>query len=102
MNKIYNNLTIENLIRTDWFNQFYQDQQDQILEGLKSDIDVSLYAKTDFCHNQMRNIRIALEKNLDFSDFINSLYHYINMEQIRLGLEDNLDISWYTNPEFDW
>ena len=86
MNKIYNNLTIENLIKTDWFNQFYQDQQEQILEGLKSNIDVSLYAKTDFSHNQMRNIRIALEKNLDFSDFINPIYHYMNMKQIRLGL----------------
>ena len=27
MNKIYNNLNIENLIKTDWFEQFYEQQQ---------------------------------------------------------------------------
>ena len=30
MNKIYNNLNIENLVKTDWFNQFYELQQEEI------------------------------------------------------------------------
>ena len=30
MNKIYNNLTIENLIKTEWFNQFNEYQKEQI------------------------------------------------------------------------
>ena len=30
MNKIYNNLTIENLIKTDWINQFDELQQEEI------------------------------------------------------------------------
>ena len=35
MNKIYNNLNIDNLMRTEWFNQFDSFQQEQITEGLK-------------------------------------------------------------------
>ena len=30
MNRIYNNLSIENLIRTEWFNQFNKKQQEEI------------------------------------------------------------------------
>ena len=45
MDKIYNNLTIENLIKTDWFNQFNKEQQKQILLGLDSKVDVLVYAK---------------------------------------------------------
>ena len=31
MNKIYNNLSIENLTKTEWFNQFNRNQQKEIL-----------------------------------------------------------------------
>ena len=75
MNKIYNNLNIKNLIKTEWFNQFEKYQQYEILEGLKNNLDVSIYAKLEFDNLQM--------------------------EQIRLGLEANLDISWYAKEEFD-
>ena len=66
MNNIYNNLSIENLIRTeefksfskekkeeiirgtDWFNQFDEEQQKEIIAGLESNIDISWYAKKEF------------------------------------------------------
>ena len=38
MNKIYNNLNIDNLMRTEWFNQFYSFQQEQITESLKQSL----------------------------------------------------------------
>ena len=76
MNKIYNNLSIDNLTKTEWFNQFDVFQQKEILEGLKDNLDVSLYAKPDFNINQMG--------------------------QIRLGLEDNLNVSIYAKPEIPW
>ena len=76
MNKIYNNLTIDNLIKTDLFNQFYPNEQKQIFLGLEDNLDVSLYAKRK--------------------------YSYEQMEQIRLGLVDNLDVSIYAKPEFNW
>ena len=58
MNKIYNNLNIENLVKTDWFNQFKEYQKEEILEGLEANIDVSAYAKKEFNVYQMEQIRI--------------------------------------------
>ena len=49
---------------------------DEIREGLKSNVDVSIYAKTEYNCNQM--------------------------QQIRLGLEEDLDVSVYANPDFNW
>ena len=57
MDKIHNNLTIDNLIKTDWFNQFNESQIIQIRWGLEEHLDVSIYAKTDFDFLQMREIR---------------------------------------------
>ena len=57
MGKIYNNLNIENLIKTDWFNQFNINQKQEILAGLEENLDVSIYAKPDFHWEQMWQIR---------------------------------------------
>ena len=76
MNKIYNNLTVENLIRTEWFNQFEEYQQFEIKDGLKENLDVSMYANPDF--------------------------DTYKMEEIYLGLEENLDVSIYAKPEYSW
>ena len=46
--KIYNNLSVDNLSKTEWFNQFTKYQKEQIKAGLKENIDVSIYAKPDF------------------------------------------------------
>ena len=48
----------------------------QIRKGLEANVDVSIYAKTEFDDWQMK--------------------------QIRLGLEDNLDVSSYAKKELDW
>ena len=53
MKKEHNNLNIENLIKTEWFNQFDENQKKEILEGLKNNIDVLIYAKSGFDYNQM-------------------------------------------------
>ena len=76
MKKIYNNLNIENLIKTEWFNQFDEKQQKQIRYGLEDNLDVFQYANSEFSWEQM--------------------------EQIKWGLEDNLDVSIYTDPNLSW
>ena len=48
MNKIYNNLNIENLIKTNWFELFNIHQKHEILKGLKNNVDVLIYAKPEF------------------------------------------------------
>ena len=45
MNKIYNNLNIENLSKTEWFNQFDKEQQNEVLKGLEKNLDISKYYK---------------------------------------------------------
>jgi len=100
MNKIYNNLTIDNLIKTDWFNQFDEYQQLEITEGLEDNLDVLIYANSKFNSNQMWQIREGLEDSLDVSVYAIPEYHWTQMEQIRLGLKDNLDVSIYTRKDF--
>ena len=64
MNKIHNNLSIENLTKTEWFNQFDKKQKRIIKEGLEANVDVSLYAKKEFNWRQMEEIKVGLEKKL--------------------------------------
>lgn len=60
--KEYNNLTVENLLKTNIFNS---KQKEQIRLGLEEGLDVSIYAKQDFTEDQMREIRNGLEENLN-------------------------------------
>ena len=76
MNKIYNNLSIENLKKTEWFNQFDENQKHKILKGLQANLDVSVYAKTEFDYKQM--------------------------DIIMLGLKEKLNILVYAKPEYNW
>lgn len=72
MSKIHNNLTIENLIKTDWFNQFNKEHQKQILLGLESKVDVLVYAKLEYNSFKMLTERIKLELGVDIS-YMNEL-----------------------------
>jgi len=74
MNKIYNNLNIDNLMKT-LYKDFNNFQKEEIKIGIIQCLDVSLYAKTEFDYNQMF--------------------------EIRKGLEDNLNVSVYAKPELD-
>ena len=76
MNKIYNNLSIENFTKTEWFNQFNEKQQKQILLGIENKVNVSIYAKPEYSWEQM--------------------------DEIKLGLKYNLDVSVYSKPEISW
>ena len=68
-NSLYNNLTIENLIKTEWFNQFNSDQKKQILLGFEENIDVLQYVKPDLHFREMEEIRLKLNrKKLDKDD----------------------------------
>ena len=65
MNKIYNNLTIENLKKTEWFNQFNENQKHRIIKGLNDNLDVSIYANPDFDDRQMDILRLGLKSNVE-------------------------------------
>ena len=101
MKTIENNLTIENLVKTEWFNQFNEKQQKEILKGVERGLDVSWYAKRTFDWIQMKEIRTGLEHNLDVSKYANKVFKWSQMREIREGLHDDLDVSVYAKPEFD-
>ena len=74
MNKIYNNLNIENLTKTEWFNQFDENQQYEILIGLENNLDISIYAKSEFDWEQMEQIKWGLKKILIFLYMLNQKF----------------------------
>ena len=87
MNKIYNNLSVENLMKTEWFNQFDSFQQDEIIRGLEDNLNVFIYAKKEFDDWQMCQLRLGLEENLDVSIYANPEFSSFQMEEIREGLK---------------
>ena len=60
MNKIYNNLNIENLSKTEWFNQFDKEQQNEVLKGLEKNLDISKYSNSEIDYKEMNEIRKEL------------------------------------------
>ena len=93
MNKAYNNLTIENLMKTEWKNQFDREQLYQIKIGLESNVDVSIYAKPEYKRIQMYEIREGLEQGLDVSKYAKPEIDGFDMGRIRykLYLKQNVD-----------
>ena len=92
MKKIYNNLSIENLIKTDWFNQFNRKQRIAIKDGLKDNLDVLIYAKPEFDEYKMNQIKAGLKANLDVSQYAKVEYSWGKMKEIRERLENEKDI----------
>ena len=104
MNKAHNNLNIENLIRTEyfknldlkqkeelltnsqWFNQFDEDQQYEIIKGLEKNLDISIYAKPENCEYKMEQIRWGLESKIDVSLYAKPEYNREQMVEIRVSL----------------
>ena len=83
MNRLYNNLSIENLTKTEWFNQFNQKQQEKIIEGLNENLNVFIYAKPEYNSSQMREIKEGLENKLDISIYAIPEYSYEKMRKIK-------------------
>ena len=102
MKKIYNNLTIDSLMKTDWFEQFYIHQKHEILNGIRSNVDIFIYAKSEYNSSQMEEIRLGLEMKLDVFIYAKPELDFFQMREIRLGLEKNLDVSVYAKEYFNW
>jgi len=87
MNKIYNNLNIDNLMKT-LYKDFNKFQKEEIKIGIIKCLDVSIYAKTEFDEYQMREIRYGLEDNLDVSVYAKPEFNEKQMKKIRKQLEN--------------
>ena len=88
-----NNLTIENLMKTEWKNQFDREQLYQIKMELEGDVDVLIYANPAYTRKQMYEIREGLEQGLDVSVYAKPEIDGFDMGNIRykLYLKKNVD-----------
>ena len=102
MGKIHNNLIIENLIKTEWINQFNKYQQEEIIKGIEDKLDVFIYAKREFDWGQMFYLRLGLKDNLDVSIYAKKEFNRDQMREIKEGLKANLDVFIYAKPEISW
>ena len=84
---MYNNLTVENLMKTNWFQQFDKEQQREIKIGLNEGLDVSWYAKKEFSTKQKVEILIGLRDGLDISKYTNPKLTDEEMNKIREKLK---------------
>lgn len=94
--KLANNLQVEQLLNTDWADQFNKNQLYHIREGLNHNLDVSIYAKTTLAAEHMREIVKGLKQGFDMTKYTSGEYTENQLRQIVYGLENGLDAS-----EFD-
>lgn len=94
--KLANNLQIEQLLKTEWANQFNKNQLYRIREGLDHNLDVSIYAKPTLAAEHMREIVKGLKQGFNMTKYTSGEYTENQLRQIVYGLENGLDAS-----EFD-
>ena len=94
--KLANNLQIEQLLKTDWANQFNKYQLHHIRDGLSNNLDVSIYARPELRSEHMREIVKGLKQGFDMIKYASGDYSEDQIRQIVTGLEQGLDVT-----EFD-
>ena len=78
---------------------FTPDQWREIENGMKRNLDVTVYAKPEYNAGQMKEIRIGLDKGTDVESFLNPDFSDKQMREIRRGVEAGFDVSTYAKPE---
>jgi hypothetical protein len=81
--------------------QFNADQKRQIIEGINSGIDISVYANPELDSRQMKVIRKALEGNIPIHPYVRKEFDAEHLNVIKKALEHGDDMSLYDNPEID-
>lgn len=77
--------------------KFNKSQIKEIVQGLFSQIDYSIYSNNKLEPLQMKEIRLGLKSKVDVSIYNSSEIYWSDMREIRLALENGFDISWYKN-----
>lgn len=123
--KLSNNLTLEQLLESEWADQFNRAQLSEIRTGLNRNIDVYYadpsiksdkmkvlrhasendinlleYAK-DFSVHQLEALLEGAKHNVDYTVYANRKYSHTQMLTIAQGLLLNLDVSHYLDPRFE-
>lgn len=81
---------------------FTLDQIDEIQQGQKEGLDVSVYARKEYFAIQMRQIRLGLLDGIDVKRYANPNYDWFQMEEIRKGLRNQIDVDIYSDPSISY
>ena len=123
--KLSTNLTLKQLLESDWADQFNRAQLSEIRTGLNRNIDVYYadpsiksdkmkvlrhasenginlleYAK-DFSVQQLEALLEGAKHKIDYHIYANRKYSHTQMLTIAQGLILNLDVSYYLDHRFD-
>ena len=99
--KVLKNQTLVNKEKTMEI-KLNEKQMKEIKNGIKSDVDISVYSDPKFDRSQMEEIRKGLEAGLDVSIYAKPEFSWFQMEQIMLGLKAGVDVKVYADPKLDY
>lgn len=91
----------------------------EIKDGVRDNLDVSIYADPELTPQQMHNIYLGLSAGINVTNYVNmikgiesdpekevkSLLSQMDMyqkHQLMLGFESNVDVLKYMDPRYDW
>lgn len=83
------------------YNQFDEYQKEQIEEGLRKGLDVSVYADPKFDSDQMFILMQGLEQGIDVIPYANPEFSFEQMCIIHNGLIDKQDVSLYADLKYN-
>jgi uncharacterized protein (DUF342 family) len=81
---------------------FAPDQINEIEEGIRDGLDVSIYAHKEYLAIQMRQIRFGLQEGLPVEKYAGFYYDWFQMEEIRKGLKAGIDVDKYAFPDIPY
>lgn len=83
------------------YNEFDEYQKEQIEEGLRKGLDVSVYANPKFDSDQMHILMQGLEQGIDVIPYVNPKFSFEQMCIIHNGLIDKQDVSLYADLKYN-
>ena len=96
--KLSNNLTIEQLLKTSFGNQFTQEQKSVIFQAVEIGIDPALIAKPEFDDEQMWLIFAAHKSGWDYKPFTKHVFNRRQSDVLIRGIYSQIDASLYADP----
>lgn len=96
--KLSNNLTIEQLLKTSFGNQFSIEQKTTLCKAVEIGIDLMDIAKPEFNDEQMWVIIAAHMQGRDYKPFTKHVFDQSQSDVLIRGLYTNVDASLYADP----
>ena len=70
----------------------------KLMNNMSIDALMHIYEQQDFTNYQLNEIKRGLKSGVNVSLYADRVYHWGQMQMIRNGLERNLDVSKHADP----